>query len=301
MQLEVTADRRAASPSLRAKDWVVAGYLAVEAVLVFAARENLAGWAGYLAAHAVMVALVVGLALGARASGGGLAVLLHGWYPLLYIPIIFTMLGPLVPAVNPRTYDDVLLVWDQRLFGGHPGSWFDPIATPLVTEILRACWLSYFVFPILVAVGLWRRGDRRPFAEYVFVLMLGWLLSYLGYYVVPALGPGYWPERVPAPEAVTSRGVTQTVALALFSLEWAKHDVFPSGHTMIALLVLWQAWRHRLRGWWVLVPFVAGLLVATVYLRYHYGVDVLVGIVLALGIAWVVKILAGLRPGSTSE
>ena len=60
---------------------------------------------------------------------------------------------------------------------------------------------------------------------------------------------------------------------------------FPSGHTIIALLVLWQAARHRVRGWPFLVPIVAGLICGTVYLRYHYGVDVLAGIIIAAAIA----------------
>ena len=83
--------------------------------------------------------------------------------------------------------------------------------------------------------------------------------------------------------------VAKTVALALFSLEGRMHDIFPSGHTVIALLVLWLARRHRLRGWPLLVPVVTGLLLGTVYLRYHYGVDVLAGAVLAVLVAWIVS------------
>ena len=60
------------------------------------------------------------------------------------------------------------------------------------------------------------------------------------------------------------------------------HDIFPSGHTIIALLVMWLAKRHRVRGWPLLIPLVAGLVAATVYLRYHYGVDVLAGVAIAV-------------------
>ena len=63
------------------------------------------------------------------------------------------------------------------------------------------------------------------------------------------------------------------------------HDIFPSGHTIIALLVVWQAARHKLRGWLLLIPLVCGLVLGTVYLRYHYGVDVLAGFIIAAAVA----------------
>src|SRR5262249_26874542 len=46
------------------------------------------------------------------------------------------------------------------------------------------------------------------------------------------------------------------------------------------------AWRY-LRGWfWVLLPFVAGLWLSTIYLRHHYVVDLLAGWALAPVGAW---------------
>ena len=41
--------------------------------------------------------------------------------------------------------------------------------------------------------------------------------------------------------------------------------------------------QHRRAHLWVLAPTV-GLWISTVYLRYHYGVDLLAGVVLALGV-----------------
>jgi len=270
----------AKGPKLRSSDWVVVAYLVVESVLLLLfgrGREPL--WPCYLAIHAAMIAGVFLLVRLPSSSGPGR--ILRDWYPALYIVLVFKQLGALVPAVHPRTFDDALLAWDVELFGRHPGEWFDAIASPLVTEVMRACWLSYFVIPFVVALPLYRRPDRGPFREAVFALVLGWLVSFLGYYIVPALGPGYFPEKVPAPESVTGAGATQSVALALFALEGRVHDIFPSGHTIIALLGLWLAARHRVRGWPLLVPVVAGLVAGTVYLRYHYGVDVLAGFAIA--------------------
>jgi membrane-associated phospholipid phosphatase len=257
---------------------VFIAYLFVEGLLLIAAGSRLPQRPFFLLVHVVMMAVIVLLARWPRLG------LLADWYPVIYIPVVFKMLQTLVPAVHPRTYDEALLAWDLALFGRHPGEWFDAVASPFLTEVFRACWLSYFLMPLLIVVPLYLRKNRNGFNEAVLALLLGWLLSFLGYFAVPALGPGYFPDRIPAPACVNQVGVTQTVAQGLFALEGRMHDIFPSGHAIIALLALWLAWRNRLRGRFMLIPLVTGLLMGTVYLRYHYGVDVLAGAVIAGGV-----------------
>lgn len=274
-----------ATRSMRASDVVMAAYLAVEAGLILLARTRLEKWWILLLVHGALLAGVVLLARVPAGSKPRALRLLRDFYPVLYIPLIFKQLAVLVPAVNPGTWDARLLSWDRAIFGGYPGRWFDALASPILTEILRACWLSYFLLPFVVAVPLYLRRDRAAFQETVSVLVTGWLLSFLGYYAFPALGPGYFPDAVPAPACVDHSGATGRIALALFSLEGPMmRDIFPSGHTIIAMLALYQAFRHRLWFRYLLVPVTAGLLAGTVYLRYHYGVDVAAGAVVAVAV-----------------
>jgi len=82
--------------------------------------------------------------------------------------------------------------------------------------------------------------------------------------------------------------VLETTALSaaiertLNELERTKFDVFPSGHTMIAVAVLLVAFRRARDVFRVLLPVAVLLVLSTVYCRYHYVVDVLAGIILAI-------------------
>jgi membrane-associated phospholipid phosphatase len=49
-------------------------------------------------------------------------------------------------------------------------------------------------------------------------------------------------------------------------------------------VLLWGAFRHTRRLFWVLAPFVLCIPFACVYLRYHYVVDILAGLLLFLGV-----------------
>ena len=68
-------------------------------------------------------------------------------------------------------------------------------------------------------------------------------------------------------------------------MEKINWDAFPSGHTAIAVLSAMLASTYRLRIkliYWILT---IGIIFSTVYLRYHYVVDVIAGIIFAL-IVW---------------
>jgi membrane-associated phospholipid phosphatase len=67
---------------------------------------------------------------------------------------------------------------------------------------------------------------------------------------------------------------------AMHPVDVVNRDCMPSGHTMLTLVNIILAFHFRSRFRWVFVVIGGSLIVSTVYLRYHYVVDVLVGIVL---------------------
>lgn len=62
-------------------------------------------------------------------------------------------------------------------------------------------------------------------------------------------------------------------------------DCFPSMHTCCTMLMGWIAFRHVRKLFWWLLPMIVSMPLACVYLRYHYVVDVLAGLALAVVMA----------------
>ena len=52
-------------------------------------------------------------------------------------------------------------------------------------------WLLPFAAVLLVAFLLWRRRQEADFQYYAFLIALGYLVSYLGYVLLPARGPRF--------------------------------------------------------------------------------------------------------------
>ncbi len=70
-------------------------------------------------------------------------------------------------------------------------------------------------------------------------------------------------------------------------MEGEARDTFPSGHVMIAAMSIVACFRYRLwKVAMISIPFSMGVIWSTLYLRYHYLVDGLVGIALVLLITW---------------
>jgi membrane-associated phospholipid phosphatase len=120
-------------------------------------------------------------------------------------------------------------------------------------------------------------------------------ISYVGYFLVPAAGPNIHnvlgPLK-PVPIEVMSLyrfasdlpGVWLTGPLRswMFDVELTKKDCFPSGHVAVAV-VCWAIARRVDRRFAPLFAVLAvGVTLSTVYLRYHYVVDVVAGAVLAV-------------------
>ncbi|MFQ5883137.1 MAG: phosphatase PAP2 family protein [Candidatus Methylomirabilales bacterium] len=205
---------------------------------------------------------------------------LHAFYPLVFIPILFDSFADLLPWASPTERDPVLIQLDLSLLGTHPTVWLEQFVHPGLTELLTWAYASYYFLPVIMAVALYSWGKVWGFDRAVFGVVLGFYLSYLGYFLVPAVGPRFTLAHLQRAE-ISGVLLADTIRETLNTLERFKQDAFPSGHTAVVLLVLYYVWQFVRGLFWVFLPLVVALIFSTVYLRYHYVVDVLAGILLA--------------------
>jgi membrane-associated phospholipid phosphatase len=81
-------------------------------------------------------------------------------------------------------------------------------------------------------------------------------------------------------------GIWWSWVAKLVAANGAQKDIFPSLHTALPLFLLLFSFDHRKRApfaytWPALGFFVANIIAATMFLRWHYVIDVVAGVVLA--------------------
>jgi membrane-associated phospholipid phosphatase len=206
---------------------------------------------------------------------------LRNWSPVLIIPTNFGELHYLVHTVNPIDLDSLLLELDLLIFSVHPTVWLEKLSVPWLTEYLQWIYSTFYFLPMILAGLLYKQGRFSDFYFFVFVIVLGFYLSYFGYFAVPAIGPRFTINHLQT-QPVIGVWLTTGIRDLLNQLENIQRDAFPSGHTEITLLTMMYAKRYAKSYYYVLIIIGSSLIISTVYLRYHYVVDVIAGIVLAI-------------------
>ena len=210
--------------------------------------------------------------------------ILFDYYVIACIVVIFDGLGPLIRAVNPVDKDPSLIAFDRWLTGTDPTVFLERFATPFLSDVLTFFYSLYYFHPIVLGTLVLKDDRKRPpaerdFARYAFTMVFVFFVSYVGYFLVPAVGPRFTVTHAgPLPRGAVARVIDDTLNV----LESNKRDCFPSGHTMVVIAVLLEAARRSKKTFWAFLPFAIGLVIATVYCRYHYVADVLAGLALAL-------------------
>jgi len=240
------------------------------------------GW--LIARYIALMALVVIISrLSSHRDAATWTRTLHAFLPVFLVPVLFNSMGDLIPSIWPSYFDDLLIKIDRSLFGGnHPTVLFERFIHPWLTTVMQFAYISYYPMALVLWAVLFMRKRQEAFDEAVFGIVLCFYLSYLGYLLVPAVGPRFTLAHLQTRDLAASPLVV-AIQDALNALENTKTDAFPSGHTAAALMMLYYSWKNRERALTtVLVPAVAGLIVSTVYLRYHYVIDIIAGIALTV-------------------
>lgn len=261
------------------------GFVALLAALTVLFCGN-PSWITQFLRYATLAGACVLLSWCARRTRARWAHVVHHFSPILVVVAIFDSLGNLIRAVHPVDRDYLLIEIDRAVFRCDPTIWLEQYSRPWLTDLLQIAYTSYYFIPVVLCTVLYVQRRHDVFFGCVFTLVFAYFLSYVGYLAVPAIGPRFALADQHA-GALVSGPIGQGIADTLNALEHNKRDCFPSGHTMIVLIALVQAFQYVRRLSYVFLPFVCGLISATIYCRYHYVIDVLAGLLAAALCLWI--------------
>jgi len=207
---------------------------------------------------------------------------------LLFYPLAmnaaYMLMRTAVPAFHPGLEDAALQALDGRLVGVNLSLRLEPFVHPAATEALSFCYILFM--PYLLFSCLWYfLGDLKTLKKSYSGLFTLYGIGFLGYTLVPALGP--YLAMADQFKAALVGGPVTALNTQMVVTGSNRVDVFPSLHCAVSCYFLFFDRRHKpLRYKCYLVPCV-GLWLSTIYLRYHYAVDVVLGFALAAFSLWV--------------
>jgi membrane-associated phospholipid phosphatase len=225
---------------------------------------------------------------GSRAAPGGLREfvrpyweIFRDWFPFLVILLMYyTLWGDATLLLMGRDRDAELIEWDQRLFGFQASVALQPIVSAPLTAWMEFAYAFHILNIPVVACFIYLRRSRERFREMMSGVLVITFFGLIGYLLVPAVGPLYTlRDQFTVPLGHSLEFINRQIEFMDFAR--IKRDVFPSLHTGISFVVWLYAWRNSKTLFWILSPLILSLWFSTVYLRYHYLVDVVAGLILA--------------------
>jgi membrane-associated phospholipid phosphatase len=278
-----TAPASTRPDSLRPVDWILLGYLTVVSLVALIRAPARPGCWWLLVAHGLFVLL---LYLITRPGLGPVGRTIREIYPLLLLPALYSELDVLNSGTI-SVYDHVVQRWESMLFGSQVSrEWWQAVPSRLLSTVLHAAYLSYYLIVSAPALYFAWRGDLPAVRRFVLVVIATFVICYLFFLFFPVAGPYY---EFPRPATWFTENLPARLTYEALASGSSYGAAFPSSHVAAALAATLAAIRTSRRLGVVLIILTALLTIGVVYCQMHYAVDALAG----LGIGAAVTLVVG--------
>lgn len=201
--------------------------------------------------------------------------------PFLFCLAIYTNLHDTIHFVNPYDIHDKLIEIDQAMFGVQPVIWAQQFYHPWLTNYFSISYMNYFFIIVSVVVYLMVKKRDVEMRKVLLGTILCFYFGYFLYIVFPAA-----PPRLVLADQFTRSfgggwlGEAQTKLVSISSS--SSRAAFPSLHCAVTLISLIYSFVLARKLFYILLIPGISLVLATVYLRHHYVIDIFAGFALAI-------------------
>lgn len=215
---------------------------------------------------------------------------LRFWYPVFMIMFCFKEIYVIMISSHNVLYDEYLIRIDRWLFGMNPSDYLSQFLNPYAVEFFQIVYGLFYAMPVIYALELylWHRYEELKYA--IFVVFFGFYLSFIGYLLIPAIGPRFtlydfqslnnelngifFAEKI---RDVINFGESIPTGVSN-PQDFAQRDAFPSGHAIVIILITYLSHKIKSKSFYFYLPYSILMIFSTVYLRYHYVIDLIAAI-----------------------
>lgn len=219
------------------------------------------------------------------------------WFLYQFWPVPAILLGYLLMRVlrlelaidffNIPQQDLLMIELDHLLFGQPLPLFIQHWISPTLTWLMETAYLHfYYLLPIGSLLFFYCREQEEKFIQLRKAIIYTLVGGFCSYFLLPVKGPiDFIPELFTVPLKMTDEIVYDAVNSFRFA-----YDCFPSLHTAIPWVVLMVSWSwHKFAIRIILLAMTLSITLSTLYLRYHYGFDVLAGLFWAAIVSYFLK------------
>lgn len=200
-------------------------------------------------------------------------------YPLLFLGFFYTETHYMKNIIFDVDLDTYFYNAEHRLWSCQPSIEFSKLYNqPWFNELMNIFYFSYYVIIGLSCVVLYLKASQQA-QKGIFIVVFSFYIYYLIFAVLPVVGPQY--HIVNCTSGQTPPYFFGKLMHFILTDYEKPTGAFPSSHVGIAIIIAYINYTHLKKLFLVTLPFVIGICFATVYIKAHYLVDVIAGIISA--------------------
>ena len=201
--------------------------------------------------------------------------LLRNGYPILFSLLFYTETVHYNKLIF-NNLDKHLVNLDQYIFGFQPSVQFSyDFSNSVFSELMYLGYFSLYILIILFVFITYYKLNKSS-DELFFKLTATMLMFYLFFCFFPSAGPQFYfnsPEK-DLPTALLFDKIIHFIQQAE-----QPTGAFPSSHIGISIVILHLIRKRIPTFFYMAIPFVILLIFSTVYIKAHYAIDAITGII----------------------
>ncbi len=179
--------------------------------------------------------------------------------------IIFNNLDPYISHLEQLIFGCQVSIEFSKHF---PQKWFN--------ELMNFGYFSYYFLTFIVCFVVYIY-NRAKFFKVIFIVATSFYIYYIIFSLFPVVGPQFYFKGALAkiPDAYFFRDAVKFVQ----KIGEKPTGAFPSSHVGMALIFLYLSFKYSRKLFYYILPITIILCFATVYIKAHYLVDVIAGMI----------------------
>jgi len=264
--------------TLKKIDIIFLVYLVISTVLLIFNSDSSVLLSTFLWVRISIVLSVIALIYAAKKNKNSIFTLLRLSYPLILSGYFYSE-TVFYNNLFFKNIDPFLVKIETAIFGMQPSLEFSAyFSNKLFSELM---YFAYFFFYVLIlSFTLYMFIKRRNyFNKVTFQLIFTSYLFYLIFCFIPSAGPQFYftyPENA-LPEAFFFDHVMHFIQ----KVAEQPTGAFPSSHVGISFIILMLSKKTAPEFYSKVWPLVLLLILSTVYIKAHYAIDIIGGLIIA--------------------
>ncbi len=257
-------------------DILIPGYVTLLSVLILIFGRPLGDYYDELAMNLGILVIVFLIVQFIRDPQDRILRFIRFLYPAFLFALFYEETGGLMKLIFPGFFDYQLTAFETGIFGMEPTIWLDRnLITVWITEILSFSYFSYYLLMPIFLIPLLFLKKFYAMRQALTAICLTFFASYLLFFLYPIEGPRYFFAGQYLHEI--NGPVFRPMVDFMIKTGAVHGGCMPSSHVAVALVILVYSLKYVRKLGLILLPITIGLALGTVYGRFHYVSDVVVG------------------------